>query len=194
MDTDAFHNLVAETRSCRRFRGDTPLLPETLRNLVDLARLSPSGGNLQPLKFVISADPDQNERIYPHLAWAGYLKKWDGPRPSERPTGYIVILGDTSVRDTFGCDHGIAAQSMMLGAKAAGLGCCMVGAVHRNGLRAALGLPHIYEILLVLALGHPAETIVVDEVEKGGDIKYWRDEAGVHHVPKRRLDDVIVAL
>mgnify|MGYP003681958164 CR=1 FL=1 len=130
--------------------------------------------------------------IFPHLAWAGYIKDWAGPCEGERPSAYIIILGDTQIIRSFGCDHGIAAQSILLGAIEKGLGGCIIGAVEQQGLRKALEIPERYEILLVLALGKPRETAVIETVGPMGDIKYWRDSEGIHHIPKRLLDDIIV--
>ncbi|MGD8968485.1 MAG: nitroreductase family protein [Anaerolineae bacterium] len=124
--------------------------------------------------------------------WAGYLKDWAGPAEGERPAAYIVILGDTEIRKNFGCDHGIAAQSIMLGATERGLGGCMLGALDTRGLREALSIPDRYDILLALALGKPKETVVLEETGPDGDIKYYRDEDGVHHVPKRPLEELIL--
>lgn len=185
-------DLVKRNRSIRRFYQDVPVSMETLRQLVDLARLSASGANLQPLKYVLSSDPHTNAQIYPHTRWAGYLKDWDGPAEGERPAAYIIILGDTEIRKSIGCDHGIAAQSIMLGAAEQGLGGCMLGALDRSALRDVLSIPERCEILLALALGKPRETVVLEEVGPDGDIEYYRDENGVHHVPKRSLDELIL--
>ncbi|MDH7569763.1 MAG: nitroreductase family protein [Armatimonadota bacterium] len=185
--------LVRKNRSYRRFYQDRRVDEQTLRELVELARLSPSAGNMQPLKFLLSADPALNARIFPTLAWAGYLRDWSGPAEGERPAAYIVIVGDKEIRPNFGCDHGIAAQSILLGAVERGLGGCMIGAIDRKALRAVLNLPEErWDILLVIALGYPKEQVVLEEVGPDGDIKYYRDAAGVHHVPKRRLDDLIL--
>lgn len=185
-------DLIRKNRSTRRFYQDAPVGIETLRALVDLARLSASAGNRQPLKYILSCSVETNARIFPHTRWAGYLKDWGGPAEGERPAAYIVILGDTEISKDFGCDHGIAAQSIMLGAVERGLGGCMIGALDRDGLRQALGLPERYEILLVLALGKPREKVVIEDVGPDGDIKYYRDAEGVHHVPKRSLDELIL--
>ena len=179
-------------RSSRRFHQDVRVDMETLRRLVNLARLSASAGNWQPLKYILSCDLESNARIFPHTRWAGYLKDWPGPAEGGRPAAYIVILGDTDITKSFGCDHGIAAQSIMLGATEQGLGGCMIGALARDELRQALDIPARYEILLVLALGKPKETVVLEDVGRGGDIKYYRDEAGRHHVPKRALDELVL--
>ena len=148
---------------------------------------------MQPLKFLVSCEPDRNSAIFPLLAWAGYLQDWPGPVEGERPTGYIVILGDTTVRKgPFDCDCGIAAQNIVLGAVEKGLGACMIGSVKREKLREALSIPEHLEIILVIALGKPAETVELEAIGPDGDIKYWRDEGGVHHVPKRSLDDILL--
>ncbi len=185
-------NLIHKNRSYRRFVQSAAVSRETLVELVDLARHSPSGANRQPLKFILSASPETNARIFPCLHWAGYLQDWPGPAEGERPAAYIIILGDTEIARDFGVDHGIAAQSIMLGAAERGLGGCMLGAIERDALRAALDIPERYAILLVLALGEPAETVLLEPVGDDGSIRYWRDAAGVHHVPKRALDDVIL--
>jgi len=185
-------DLVRKNRSYRRFHQDVPVDIETLRALVDLARLSASGSNLQPLKYILSCQPETNARIFPNTRWAGYLKDWPGPAEGERPSAYIVILGDTEIRKSFGCDHGIAAQSIMLGAAERGLGGCMIGSIDRGELRQVLDIPEQYDILLVLALGKPRETVVLEEVGPDGDIRYYRDADGVHHVPKRSLDELIL--
>lgn len=185
-------DLILKNRSYRRFHQDIAIEPETLRELIDLARCSASGSNRQPLKYVISFEPDKNAVIFPLTRWAGFLTDWKGPAEGERPAAYIVILGDTKVSKSAGVDHGIAAQSIMLGAAEKGLGGCMIGSVDRPKLREALNIPERYEILLVLALGKPSETVVLEEAAPGGDVKYYRDAQNVHHVPKRSLDEIIL--
>jgi nitroreductase len=185
-------DLVLKNRSYRRFYQDCRIESGIIRELIDLARLCGSAGNLQPLKYVFSCDPERNALVFPHLTWARYLKDWSGPREGERPTGYIVVLGDTEITRSFGCDHGIAAQTMLLGAVERGLGGCMIASIDRDGLRQALKIPPRFEILLVLALGKPREKVVVETLKPDGDVKYWRDSDRVHHVPKRRLDDIIL--
>jgi nitroreductase len=185
-------DLVTKNRSYRRFYQDVSISQDTLRELVDLARFVASGMNRQPLKYILSWEPEKNARIFANLAWAAYLEDWDGPEEGERPTGYIIILHDKEVHESAGCDHGIAAQTIMLGAAEHGLGGCMIASIQRKPLRQALDIPDRYDMLLVLALGKPKEEVVIDPVGADGDTKYWRDESGVHHVPKRTLDDIIV--
>ena len=184
--------LIQQNRSYRRFHQDVPITLEHLRAWVELARLSASAANRQPLKFVLSSTPERNARIFPCLRWAGYLPEWGGPVEGERPAAYIIILGDTHISANAGVDPGIAAQSILLGAVEASFGGCMLGAIDRETLRAELALPEHLEILLVLALGKPKETVVIDPVGENGDIRYWRDAQGIHHVPKRALEELII--
>ncbi len=184
--------LVLRNRSYRRFDESRPVSRETLRELVDLARHTPSAANRQPMKYVLSCDPETNARIFPTLAWAGYLPDWPGPVPGERPTAYIVLLIDETITKDWWCDDGIAAQTIYLGAVERGLGGCMIGNVQREKLRAALAIPEHLRIRLVLALGVPVETVVLEPLPPDGDVRYWRDAQGVHHVPKRSLDEIIL--
>jgi nitroreductase len=184
--------LVQRNRSYRRFHQEVRIELETLRELVDLARLSASGGNRQPLKFLLSVESQTNAKIFRTLTWAVYLKNWRGPAEGERPAAYIVVLGDTRITTSVGCDHGIACQSILLGAVERGLGGCIVGSVKRDELRSALNIAEHLEILLVIALGRPKDVVVLEPLGPEGDIRYWRDEDGVHHVPKRSLDDLII--
>ena len=184
-------DLIRKNRSCRRFYQNRPLDPDLLKDLVNLARLSASGANRQPLVYILSSAPSVNEEIFACLGWAGYLKDWPGPEEGERPAAYIIILGDTQVSSDFGVDHGIAAQSMLLGAREIGLAGCMIATINRRRIRKIFDLDNRYEVLLAIALGEPRETVVIEAVPSDGDIRYWRDEKNVHHVPKRDLKDII---
>ncbi len=184
--------LVLKTRSYRRFYQDTAIEMETLKELIDLARHSASGANQQPLKYVLSCGAEKNARIFETLGWAAYLKDWPGPVEGERPAAYIVILMDTEVSKQPFVDHGIASQNIMLGATEKGLGGCIIATINRDRLRKSLEIEDRYDILLVLAIGKPKETVIIDYIDSAGDIKYWRDDQAVHHVPKRLLEDIIV--
>jgi nitroreductase len=184
--------LVYKNRSYRRYYQDVPVALETLRELVDLGRMSASSLNLQPLKYILSNDTVKNALIFAQVGWAGYLKDWPGPVDGERPSAYIVMLGDTQLSKHVAWDHGIAAQSILLGATEKGLGGCMIATIHKEQLAEKLGIDQLYEVLLVIAIGKPKETVVIDQIAKDGDVKYWRDSRGVHHVPKRALNDIII--
>ncbi len=185
-------DLIRKNRSCRRFYQNHPVDTDLLKDLVNLARLSASGHNLQPLAYILSGDPVANDAIFPCLGWAAHLKDWKGPVEGERPAGYILILGDTEISKNFGVDHGIAAQSILLGARENGLAGCMIGTINRKRIREIFELDERYDILLVIALGEPRETVVIETLPSDGDTRYWRDEKHVHHVPKRDLKSIIL--
>ena len=185
-------DLILKNRSYRRFNEEVDIKLDALRELVDVARLSASAKNVQPLKYMLSCDRRKNSLIFPHLVWARFLTNWPGPSEGERPSAYIIILGDTEVSRFWDYDAGIAAQSILLGATEKGLGGCMIANIRKEGLRKTLNIPARYELLLVLALGKPKEEVVLETVGASGDTKYWRDSEGVHHVPKRPLDEIII--
>ena len=185
--------LIEESRSCRRFYENEQVSAEELEDLVDLARLSPTASNLQPLKYILSNKPEKNDLIFPYLSWAAYLTHWPGPVKGERPSAYIIILGDTSIVKSFNCDHGIAAQSILLGACEKKLRGCIIGSINRQAMHEKLNIDQRYKILLVIALGKPKEKIVLEKIKEDGDLRYWRDKDQVHHVPKRNLKDIILS-
>ena len=133
--------LVKRSRSYRKFSQEVVIDIQTLRELIELARLSPSGGNLQPLKYVLSSNPSTNDLIFKHLTWAVYLKGWPGPAAGEQPSAYIILLHEKAIGGSSGYDAGIAAQSILLGAVEKGFGGCIIGSVAREKLKAALDLP-----------------------------------------------------
>jgi nitroreductase len=182
--------LLLKNRSYRRFDEKHSISEEDLRDMVDSARLSASARNSQPLKYVLVNDRQMNEKVFPCTAWAGYLKDWDGPLPGERPAAYIVQLHDTQIASGYFCDDGIAAQSILLTAVEKGLGGCIIASVKKEKLAEILDLPDHLKIIQVIALGKPAETVVIDDI-KDDDVKYWRDEESIHHVPKRTVDELI---
>lgn len=185
-------DLVKKNRSFRRFYEDTPISRRQLEELVDLARCTASGANRQALRYVLSADTALNEKIFPQLAWAGFFKDWDGPEKGERPAGYIILVQQESFK-AMPVDTGIAAQTILLGAAEAGFGGCMLANIQREKLKTVLKLPADTEILLVIALGKPREKVVLEEIPADGDTKYYRDADGTHHVPKHRLEDIILS-
>jgi nitroreductase len=189
-------DLIIKNRSYRRFDQSVIVPMVLLREMVDAARLSASARNMQPLRYMLFNNAADCDRIFPTLAWAGYLKDWDGPAEGERPSAYIIQMVDLELTKDWWCDDGIAAQSMLLTAVEAGFGGCIIGSVQRERLRDLLDIPDKYKILQVLALGKPVEEVVIDPMKPGvdgkGDIRYWRDGKGIHHVPKRGLDELIL--
>ena len=189
-----FRETVESNRSYRRFNQSRSLDKKILLDLVDLARKTPSAGNRQLLRYVISCSPETNSRIFETLGWAASLPDWPGPEEGERPTGYIVILTDADSWDWARVDLGIAAQTILLGAAARGLGGCMFGNVRRKELRDILELGESLAVQLVIALGEPVEEVVLEDAGEGESLTYYRTEDRVHHVPKRTLEDLVIRI
>ncbi len=187
-----FKDLARNCRSYRRFDEHFLIEWVTLIELIELASLAASGRNVQPLKYYLSNEPNLNEQIFTTLSWAGYLKDWPGPEKGERPAAYIIVLLDHHISDKYFCDDGIAMQNILLGAVEKGLGGCIIQSINKSRLSSILGLPEKLEIIDVIALGKPVEKVVIAEVGNDGDIRYFRDSNGVHHVPKRSPDELIV--
>ena len=187
-----FKQIVVKNRSYRRFDQSHSLNQEMLLELVDLARCTPSAGNRQQLRYVISCASEINSKVFDTLGWAASLPDWPGPEEGERPTGYIVIVTDRSSWDWARVDLGIAAQTILLGAAAEGLGGCMLGNVRKEQLKQVLGLGDDLEIVLVIALGKPVEEVVLEDVGSEESLTYYRTVDRVHHVPKRRLKDLVL--
>ncbi|MFC1899445.1 nitroreductase family protein [Chloroflexota bacterium] len=186
-------DLILSNRSFRKFHEEYVINIDTLKELVNLARLSASSSNRQPLKYLLSCDAEKNAIIFPLMSsWKGRIAEWIGPEEGERPSAYIIILGDTEISSSFSQDPGIAAQSILLGAVEKGLGGCMMASIKKEEAQKALNIPSQYEILLTIALGKPNEAVIIETLETGEDSTYWVEEDYSHHVPKRRLEDIII--
>lgn len=189
---EKFRELLKSDRTFRRFDGERLLDYEQLKNLVELTRYCASGRNLQPLKYRIVTEPKECESIFPALKWAGYLNDWDGPSSGERPVAYLVQCLDTSLTQNLLCDDGLQLQAITLGAKAMGIGCCIIKSFNVESIKRELHIPNDMKPLYVVALGYPVEIVKIEDITSDGDIKYWRDTDGVHHVPKRVIEDLII--
>lgn len=185
--------LITRTRSYRRFDQRVPISLDTLKELINLARLASSARNAQALKYLPIHDTQACASVFPLLSWAGYLKDWGGPAEGEKPTAYIAVFKDKDINTNIHSDDGLAIQNILLGANEKGLGGCIIGAVNKGKFRELYHLPENLELLYILALGKPAETIVLEEMQED-ETKYWRDDASVHHVPKRSLDEIIIKI
>lgn len=191
METFAkLRELIIADRSVRRFIEDKKIERETLEKIIELTRYCSSGRNLQPLRYKIIANKEECEKVFPLLAWAGYLTDWDGPEQGERPAAYLVQCIDKELASDCLCDDGLQLQAITLGARALGIGCCIIKAFNSPKLKEVLRLPEQMEPIYVLAMGYPAEFPEIEDFK--GDIKYYRTEDGRHHVPKRGLEDLIL--
>jgi nitroreductase len=187
--------LVLKNRSYRRFDAKHKISDSLLKEVVNLARFSGSAGNKQPLIYKIINNTKENDAVFQNIKWAAYLTEWNGPSENERPTAYIIILHDKKIEqkpELVYCDLGLATQNILLGLTEKKLGGCMIASINKENVKKELNISDEYEIILIIAIGKPVEKIILEDIEKEGSIKYYRDEKSNHHVPKRKLDDIII--
>lgn len=186
--------LLERDRSVRRFEENRRISRETLERLIDLTRYCASGRNLQPLKYRIVTDKEECERVFPLLAWAGYFENWSGPEEGERPVAYIVQCLDSRLTKNCLCDDGLQLQAITLGATSLNIGGCIIKSFQIMPLKEVLNLPEWTQPLYVLALGYSKEKVQIEilEVETPESIKYYRTPDGMHHVPKRPLESLLI--
>jgi nitroreductase len=189
--------IIAKTRTFRRFVQKESISLATLHELLDLARLGGSARNGQPWQYMVVNTPEVCAKIFPFLGWAGYLTDWKGPVEGERPSAYVLcLLNKNRLKGSMGeaqFDLGVATQNLLLGAMEKKIGGCRIGAFNPQ-LASLFKMPDHLQLSLVVALGKPVETVVIEECKDENDIRYWHDEYGVHHVPKRPLKSCIVTL
>ena len=188
---EEYAKLVQSARSRRRYVAADPISRETLLRLIDLARIAPSAMNAQPLRYRLVTDPAEVASVFTFTNWAKGLRTGPAPTPAERATAWIVILSQAATMSP-GIDVGIAAQTIQLGAAAAGYAACMLLAIDKPQIAATLNIPADMQIELLMGLGRPGEKVVIEELVAGTPTPYWRTPDQVHHVPKRRLDDILV--
>ena len=186
--------LMKENRSYRRFDQSKKIGEDVLKSLVELTRYCPSGRNLQPLKYRIVDDAAECARLFPVLKWAGYFTDWDGPEEGEHPVAYLVQCLDTELTTNLLCDDGLQLEALTLGASSLGIHGTIIKSFDVVKTKEILKLPEIFKPLYILALGYPAEKVVLEDTDgrKDADIKYRRDENGVHIVPKRPLEELLL--
>ena len=174
-------NLIAKTRSVRRYKQSEKVSTKTLRYIAEAARFTPSAGNRQRLRLLLVND-ERCELIFNEIRFASMLD-WNGPEEGQRPAAYIVVMTDEEPDINLSIDIGAAAQAMLMTATEEGLGGCMFRSFDREKLGKILG-KEPYMPALVISLGTPDEVVILQDVRADGSLKYYRDNYGHHMVPK----------
>ncbi len=180
---------LKKRRTIRKFTQKA-IPQEDLLEFIEYARIAAYPANMQPLKFVIIQSKELCEQLFPCTKWAGYLP--DGaPKENERPTAYIAVLGDNSIKNSFEVEAGAAITSMMLGAVDKGLASCWIGALSKPEILDVLDLNNKdLSLLYLLALGYPAQESQVCDMDDS--VKYFLDDSGTLNVPKRSMDEILI--
>ena len=185
----SFQKLLRKTRSHRGYDPSFVVREDQLRRLIEVSRLVPSARNLQALRFrpVLR---DEAHKVLPHIRLGGALPHLHLPYPGTEPEAFIVVCSAVEPDHYVWIDLGISAQSMLLQAAEIGLNGIMIGAFDKEALREALQLPS--DPLLVIAIGKGVEHIELVDIRADEPRAYYRDEQGVHYVPKVCLEDLIL--
>ena len=179
---------MEKRRSIRKFRPE-PVSVSALKQIIDISRLYPSGGNVQPVRFAVISQKNLCDAVFSDTKWAMYLPGYS-LADDERPTAYIALLRDETVSKKCDYDMGAASTMIMLAATDLGLATCPIGNFHRGRLSELLKLPETLHPELLIALGYPAQESRV--VPMGDSIRYCQDEQGDFLVPKWSGEELTV--
>jgi nitroreductase len=183
------YEAILTRRTIRRYQ-QKPINEKILEKLINAARLAPSAANLQPCEYILVNEKNIVDQIFPCLKWAGYIAPAGNPPEGEQPVAYIIVLLNRNWRKEGGdVDAAAAIENILLTAMEEGIATCWLGAIDRDKLRQILGVPEYCAIDSVVALGYPNEKSVVEETDE--TIKYWKDDTGLFHVPKRKLHTIL---
>lgn len=184
------YETILKRRTIRKYQ-QKPITREQLEKMINAARLAPSGANMQPLKYVLVNQKELVEEVFKYVKWAAYIAPEGDPAEGEEPVAYIGVLVDTKIKGAgYELDAGAACQNIMLTAEEMGISSCWMGAINRKAIMEALNIPEDYILNTVIALGYPLEESITEEL--GESIRYYKDEQGRLHVPKRKLEDIII--
>lgn len=179
-------------RSYRRFTQE-PVPPQALRDALEAARIASCTANGQALKYIVAASPQMVQRILPLVRWAALLPPQErAPAPDQCPTAFIAVLQDGRLPGVDDTNAGLALGSLTAAAWAHGVGSCVMGAIDRPALCALLGVPEGVRLHSMVALGRPAHRSLLEPMQNG-DTRYTCDAAGDFHVPKRAMEDILLA-
>lgn len=185
------YDAIKLRRTVRKFKNEA-IDRKCIMDIIDGARVSPSAGNIQSLKYTIIDSEKERKDIFPYIKYAGYISDWN-PDFSESPTSFIAILNDTKIRKTCNlteCDCGIAMMAISLLAIEKGLDTCILGAIDRKKISEILNISPEYELMYLIGIGK------ADQFNKqyncSDNVKYTIDTNGNFNVPKRQLEDILI--
>lgn len=195
MEYDSLLELVKKRRSIRRFKPD-PIPDDYIDKIIEVARQSPSGFNTQPWEFVIVKDEGLRGKIVELFPPRGEL---DAPNDFRSAPVYIIQLGDPRTKSglpeflvgnearnepIFISSLASSFLYMTLAATSLGLTCQWVSVVGspavQAGLKKLIGIPDLYKVYDMLALGYPAAE---------PNPKLLRDKADMVHYDYCKVDE-----
>jgi nitroreductase len=182
------YQTIISRRTIRKFQQKA-ISDELLISFIKAASLAPSAANLQPCEYLYCNASAENDRLFPALKWAGYIRPHGDPGPDEKPAAYIIVLTNEEIKSSNApIDAAAGMMNMILAAWEEGIGSCWLGAIDRARIKEIFQIPEHVTVFGVLALGYPLETPVIEPFDK--TLKYWKDSQGTLHVPKRNIINI----
>ena len=182
--------LLLRNRSYRGYNKSFVVSEDMLRRIVAVCSRIPSARNQQALRFRLVTKGDESDIVLKNLKMGASLPQLHLPLPGTEPEAFIVVCSTKEEDSMVDIDLGIALQSMLLKAVEMGLGGLIIGAFNRVAIQEGLQMP--YRPLMLLAIGKPSEKIELVSIHNGESQTYYRDERGVHYVPKIKSDELII--
>jgi nitroreductase len=144
---------IYSRRSIRQYTGE-PVSREHLLEIIKAGIWAPSGLNNQPWRFVIVRDEGVRQGLAALTRYHTVI---------ETSSACIAVFIDKETMYNETKDHqsmGACLQNMLLAAHALGLGAVWLGEILKNGpaVRSLLGLSEQFDLMAVVAVGHPAKT------------------------------------
>ena len=176
--------MIKEIRTRRSIRKYTeqPVGDETVMQLMESARLAPSGSNTQPWHFIVV----RSEAMRQQLAKVAHNQKWMADAPV-----HIVCVADVRCRINESVpvsldetsplvetkqiirDISIAVEHIVLEAESLGLGTCWIAWFEQKDIRPVLNIPSDKYVLCILTVGYPGEKPAARPRRKLEDIVHY---------------------
>lgn len=160
-----FLNILKQRESCRSYL-DKPVSRDDIMKILEAGRLSPSGCNAQPWKFMVIDTPEGREHMCDALVVengkTGVRFRHEVPafiaimEQPARVVNMVVNHYHTSQRYA-SSDIGMAALNMCYEAMSLGLSTCMLGVIDQEKMGKYFGVPETCDVRVVIAIGYSAE-------------------------------------
>ena len=180
-------DVIASRRSIRKFREED-ISADTVRLLLDAARLAPSGSNLQPARFIVAQSPTAKEALgrctpYKFIVKASVIfvccadltaittrdRRMGELMKEGAFEGVDINMNDASITTSYIMDEeavkaylcmnvAIAIEHIVLKAVDLGLGSCWLGRFDRDKVKEYLALDESIYPVVLLPVGHPDQS------------------------------------
>lgn len=155
---------IKNRRSVRKYLNK-PVEDNKIKEMLESARLAPSGNNTQPWKFIIIKSEEMKTKVMK----ASHNQSWMMEAPvfivcvadiSTRINAKNIILDENSSEDDLKKiirDTAIATENLVLEAEYLGLNTCWIAWFTQNEIRKSLNIPNDKYVIAIITIGYGAE-------------------------------------